>query len=175
MSLNLIEGFILNIPTDYKWGMVKFPLKRKHWITIRQVGQQYYNLDSKLDAPEVIGGGNELVKYLREQVKSSEKELLLVVAAEVAQEGRWYDSESSVCEQNGDTERVKLSEGSTSQYGDSKTLMDDKVAEPSESDTKQNGEITSTPRTSSIKVAPCATTHNGDIRRTPSPASKYEV
>ena len=99
LSLDLIEGFILNIPTDYKLGMVKFPIRRKHWIAIRQIGQHYYNLDSKLEGPEVIGGRSELVQYLGEQVKSNEKELLLVVSTEIAQEGTWYQEDENVSEE----------------------------------------------------------------------------
>lgn len=50
-----IVGFILNVPTDYKIGFVVLPLKRRHWIAIRQIDEQYWNLDSKLDSPQSIG------------------------------------------------------------------------------------------------------------------------
>lgn len=39
------------------------PLKRQHWICVREVGGTYYNLDSKLKMPEWIGGESEL-RYL---------------------------------------------------------------------------------------------------------------
>lgn len=50
-----ILGFILNVPTDYKIGFVVLPLKRRHWIAIRKIDEQYWNLDSKLDSPQSIG------------------------------------------------------------------------------------------------------------------------
>ena len=85
--------------------MVKFPIRRKHWITIRRIGSHYYNLDSKLDSPERIGGADEVVRYLRQQVRSAEKELLLVVSTEVAQDGTWYQSEASTPPGKGDAGR----------------------------------------------------------------------
>lgn len=50
-----ICGFILNVPSDYKLGFVMLPLRRRHWITIRQIQGNFYNLDSKLDTPQLIG------------------------------------------------------------------------------------------------------------------------
>lgn len=55
MNLPVIQGFILNIPGDYKLMFVQLLLRRKHWVAIREVEGSYYNLDSKLDAPELIG------------------------------------------------------------------------------------------------------------------------
>lgn len=31
------------------------PLRRRHWITIRQIQGNFYNLDSKLESPQLIG------------------------------------------------------------------------------------------------------------------------
>lgn len=56
-----ILGFILNVPTDYKIGFVVLPLKRRHWIAIRKIDEQYWNLDSKLDAPQSIGNVRKIV------------------------------------------------------------------------------------------------------------------
>ena len=64
-------------------------MRRKHWITIRQIGNVYYNLDSKLDAPEIIGKQEELKTYLKEQIDSKEKELLLIVTQEVEKVRSW--------------------------------------------------------------------------------------
>lgn len=55
LDLSNICGFILNVPSDYKLGFVMLPLRRRHWITIRQIHGNFYNLDSKLDAPQLIG------------------------------------------------------------------------------------------------------------------------
>lgn len=53
-------GFIMNVPSSLSWGPLKLPLKRQHWICVREVGGAYYNLDSKLKMPEWIGGESEL-------------------------------------------------------------------------------------------------------------------
>lgn len=55
LDLSNICGFILNVPSDYKLGFVMLPLRRRHWITIRQIQGNFYNLDSKLDSPQLIG------------------------------------------------------------------------------------------------------------------------
>ena len=54
----------------------------------------FYNLDSKLEAPETIGAEMALKQFLVEQVGCKEKELLLVVTQVVAQTGVW------ICEQD---------------------------------------------------------------------------
>jgi hypothetical protein len=55
LNLDNILGFILNVPSDYKLGFMLLPLRRRHWVTIRQVHGTYYNLDSKLEFPQLIG------------------------------------------------------------------------------------------------------------------------
>lgn len=93
--LENIFGFILNIPMDYKWGILHLPLRRKHWIVIRRIGRNYYNLDSKLDSPEVIGNSGTLIKYLHEQMECKDKELLLVVSQRVSTNGIWWRDPAS--------------------------------------------------------------------------------
>ena len=48
-------GLILNLPSPVSLGLLSLPLRRRHWVALRQVGGVYYNLDSKLRAPEVLG------------------------------------------------------------------------------------------------------------------------
>lgn len=55
LHLKSIFGFILNVPSEYKIGFITLPLRRKHWIAIREINSIYYNLDSKLETPEIIG------------------------------------------------------------------------------------------------------------------------
>lgn len=55
LRLDNIEGFILNVPTEYKLGFVLLPLKRRHWIALKKIHGAFYNLDSKLDSPQLIG------------------------------------------------------------------------------------------------------------------------
>lgn len=55
-----VQGFILNVPSRVCLGIVSLPLRRRHWLAVRQVNGQYYNLDSKLKSPLCIGGEAEL-------------------------------------------------------------------------------------------------------------------
>lgn len=45
----------MNIPNEYQLGYIRLPLQRRHWIAIRKIGDEYYNLDSKLKEPFPIG------------------------------------------------------------------------------------------------------------------------
>ncbi|KAL7631293.1 UNVERIFIED_CONTAM: hypothetical protein RMT77_018404 [Armadillidium vulgare] len=87
--LEKIVGFIFNIPSEYRIGPVQLPLKRKHWLAIRIFRGMYYNLDSKLDAPQLIGKEEDLMKYLQDELKSKDKELFIVVTQEVEQDRSW--------------------------------------------------------------------------------------
>ncbi|XP_043283133.1 josephin-2 [Venturia canescens] len=89
LSLDNIDGFILNVPTEYKLGFVLLPLKRRHWVALRKIHGAFYNLDSKLDSPQLIGKDDELLTYLRDQIESKEKELFLVVSREVESRQGW--------------------------------------------------------------------------------------
>lgn len=50
-----VVGFIMNVPSEYKLGFVSLPLQRRHWISIRRAGSDYYSFDSKLKDPVKIG------------------------------------------------------------------------------------------------------------------------
>ncbi|KAG7226504.1 hypothetical protein INR49_003825 [Caranx melampygus] len=60
IELSNVTGFILNVPSNLRWGPLQLPLKRQHWIGVREVGGVYYNLDSKLRSPQPIGSPDEL-------------------------------------------------------------------------------------------------------------------
>ncbi|NXD18453.1 JOS2 protein, partial [Nothocercus nigrocapillus] len=60
LVLGQIVGFILNVPSNVSLGFVSLPVRRKHWLAVRQLRGTYYNLDSKLKAPAPIGGEDEL-------------------------------------------------------------------------------------------------------------------
>ncbi|OXB60850.1 hypothetical protein ASZ78_014402 [Callipepla squamata] len=89
IALSNVMGFIMNLPSSLCWGPLKLPLKRQHWICVREVGGTYYNLDSKLKMPEWIGGESELRKFLKHQLRGKNCELLLVVPEEVEAHQSW--------------------------------------------------------------------------------------
>jgi len=96
LNFENIYGYILNVPSDCRLGWLSFPLKRKHWVAIRRLPQprdsslsSYYNLDSKLEFPDNIGSEENLINYLRDELKSAEKELFLVVTLEVGKFEAW--------------------------------------------------------------------------------------
>ncbi|XP_043255056.1 josephin-2 [Colletes gigas] len=89
LCLDNIEGFILNVPSEYKLGFVLLPLKRRHWIALKKIHGAFYNLDSKLDSPQLIGKEHDLLVYLKDQIDSKEKELFLVVSKEIDSNQGW--------------------------------------------------------------------------------------
>lgn len=88
-----VMGFIVNVPTEYKFGMFVLPYRRRHWIAIRRIENAYWNLDSKLNAPERIGNDAAVIEYLRNQLKSNDMELFVVVRSETEQNKLWLKDE----------------------------------------------------------------------------------
>lgn len=117
LVLENIFGFILNIPADFTIGRIHLPLHRKHWIAVRQIGSIFYNLDSKLDAPEAIGAEGALRKFLTEQVESKEKQMLLVVNPAVAHSGAWINSGEKSTPTDAKDEKNDLSESMSGHGG----------------------------------------------------------
>nr|CAD7601135.1 unnamed protein product [Timema genevievae] len=89
LNLANIFGFILNVPSDYKLGFVMLPLRRRHWVAIRDICGTYYNLDSKFQSPQLIGRMDDVVTYLSGQLQSKEKELFVVVPSDVERSQGW--------------------------------------------------------------------------------------
>lgn len=90
ISLGKVLGFILNIPSEYKVGWIHLPtFNRKHWIAMRKIEETFYNLDSKLSSPSLIGDELEFINFLREQLKVEDIQLLLVVEKSVAEFETW--------------------------------------------------------------------------------------
>ncbi|RWS06535.1 hypothetical protein B4U79_02215 [Dinothrombium tinctorium] len=104
LDLSNIYGFILNIPnpslnnnTDSKLqnlfasnlNPINLLVSRKHWIAIRKIGDLYYNLDSKLTLPEVIGKEKELLGFLRSKNNSNGCEILVVVHKDLVTSQAW--------------------------------------------------------------------------------------
>ncbi|XP_056299606.1 josephin-2 [Pseudoliparis swirei] len=89
-----VQGFILNVPSRVSLGIVFLPLRRRHWLAVRQVNGQYYNLDSKLKSPVCIGGEAELSTFLSEQLSQDVAEMLLVVRREVEEDGSWLNTDN---------------------------------------------------------------------------------
>uniref|UniRef100_A0A8B9BJI9 ubiquitinyl hydrolase 1 n=2 Tax=Anser TaxID=8842 RepID=A0A8B9BJI9_9AVES len=93
LALGQIVGFILNVPSHVSLGFVALPLRRKHWLAVRQLGGTYYNLDSKLRAPARIGGEAELRAFLRDFLAQGLCEVFLVVPRAVEEAGAWLSPE----------------------------------------------------------------------------------
>ncbi|NXG40409.1 JOS2 protein, partial [Dromaius novaehollandiae] len=86
-------GFILNAPAGVSLGAVALPLRRQHWLAVRQLRGTYYNLDSKLPAPARIGGEAELRVFLRDFLSRGLCELFIVVPKAVEEAGTWLEPE----------------------------------------------------------------------------------
>lgn len=81
LELSKAFGFIMNFPSDYTLGFISLPLIRsRHWVAIRKINGDYYNLDSKLSKPKLIGTTDEdFLTYLKTEMSSNDKELFIVV------------------------------------------------------------------------------------------------
>ncbi|XP_074926668.1 josephin-2 [Chelonoidis abingdonii] len=93
LALSRVHGFIVNVPSNVSLGFVSLPVRRKHWIAVRQVGGTYYNLDSKLKAPACVGGEGELRAFLQDFLSQGPCEVLLVVSRAVEESGGWLNPE----------------------------------------------------------------------------------
>ncbi|XP_037949742.1 josephin-like protein [Teleopsis dalmanni] len=93
INLDVVFGFILNVPSDYKIGFVTLPLHRRHWIAVRKINDNYYNLDSKLSRPECIGNEVELLRFLRSQLNTNEREVFVILTNENVKENWLRDEE----------------------------------------------------------------------------------
>uniref|UniRef100_A0ACB8EUR3 Josephin-2 n=1 Tax=Sphaerodactylus townsendi TaxID=933632 RepID=A0ACB8EUR3_9SAUR len=92
LSLEGVLGFIVNVPSNVSLGFLSLPMRRRHWIAVRQLDGTYYNLDSKLKAPVPIGGEAELRLFLQEVLSQGPCELLLVVPHEAEEAGSWLNT-----------------------------------------------------------------------------------
>lgn len=74
-------GLILNLSSPSKVTNLFYPFKSKHWLAIKRFGNKYFNLDSKLQSPEEIGGTAEVKQYLQKHLQDKECELFLVTTS----------------------------------------------------------------------------------------------
>ncbi|XP_019870120.1 josephin-like protein [Aethina tumida] len=95
LQLKNICGYILNVPSDYKISFITLPLRRRHWITIRELNGLFYNLDSKLDKPLIIGRDQDLLNYLKQELDCKDKELFLVVSQELDKNQAWLKDQAT--------------------------------------------------------------------------------
>lgn len=73
-------GFILNTISNFSLGFVSLPIKNRHWISLRKLDDcNFYNLDSKLSGPKLIGGNDDFIEHLKKEMESNDKELFIVV------------------------------------------------------------------------------------------------
>ncbi|XP_039256817.1 josephin-2-like [Styela clava] len=101
LHLPSVKGLMLNIPSEIDLGLFKLPLKRRHWIALLAIDEVFYNLDSKLKKPSLIGGRDLIRAYLEKLLGAKNSELLLVVDNVVEQTREWKtvtpnNSESSL-------------------------------------------------------------------------------
>ncbi|XP_053215056.1 josephin-2-like isoform X2 [Panonychus citri] len=97
LNLSHIFGFILNVDNLQGNSSLLSILNpanlfssKKHWIAFRKVGDQYYNLDSKLNSPEIVGQENEMIQLLRDKLSSGDCQVLIVVDKKVAEDLTCY-------------------------------------------------------------------------------------
>ena len=90
INIDNVYGILIN--TVSKWNIFGYKMSTKmfrHWYSIKKINSLYYNLDSQLKEPEVIGNDSELKSYLRSKVTEVKTELLLIVRQDVAEARSW--------------------------------------------------------------------------------------
>jgi len=100
LLLDKVKGFILNIPnpsivkgssswTSFFSSSLTFVVSRRHWISVIRSREDnlFYNLDSKLDAPQKIGTDEELIEYLRS--KTDGCEIFIVIPNDLLEDQLW--------------------------------------------------------------------------------------
>ncbi|XP_003222729.1 josephin-2 [Anolis carolinensis] len=92
LSVAGVLGFIINVPSNVCLGFLSLPVRRRHWIAVRQLDGIYYNLDSKLKAPVPIGSEADLRVFLQEVLSEGPCELLLVVPHEMGEARDWLST-----------------------------------------------------------------------------------
>ncbi|XP_040564398.1 josephin-like protein [Lepeophtheirus salmonis] len=88
LNLDSIFGFILNVPNNYRY----LPLfSQRHWIALRffEDEKMYFNLDSHLKKPELIGREEDMIKYLTDKLFKSDNELILIMKSSYSREEMW--------------------------------------------------------------------------------------
>lgn len=122
MELCSIKGFILNIPNPSygnRWSnILSLPLNlivsKKHWVSIIKNKNKYYNLDSKLDMPDLIGEVSvfslknhhwktnlflkepQLIVFLKQKIEESDCEIFVIVEKDVAEQQTWFRTWSKI-------------------------------------------------------------------------------
>nr|KAF6406986.1 Josephin domain containing 2 [Molossus molossus] len=89
LALPQVLGLILNLPSPVSLGLLSLPLRRRHWVALRQVDGVYYNLDSKLRVPEALGDEDGVRAFLAAALAQGLCQVLLVVTREVEEKGSW--------------------------------------------------------------------------------------
>lgn len=89
-----IFGYLLNIPSRMHVASIPLPFQGKHWFAVRQIGGVYYDLDSKLAKPRLIG--TNVLEYLSALLsREHDAQLLLVVTNSIAETRSWQLTDTS--------------------------------------------------------------------------------
>ncbi|KAF4520313.1 hypothetical protein B566_EDAN004373 [Ephemera danica] len=100
LELRKIFGLIFNVSNEIRLGPLTLPLNKRHWFAIREIQAHYYNLDSKLEKPQLIGNKEELCDYLRQQLSVPDKLLFVVVDENTAEQQAWLRQDTAPSEQS---------------------------------------------------------------------------
>ncbi|XP_074602427.1 josephin-2-like [Brevipalpus obovatus] len=97
LNFGNIFGFILNVNNVISDKFIINMLHPanlfascKHWIALRKINGCFYNLDSKLNSPELIGREPNIVQFLRNKLKAGDCQILIVVDKHMAETGSCY-------------------------------------------------------------------------------------
>ncbi|KAF0989633.1 hypothetical protein HZS_6551 [Henneguya salminicola] len=80
LPLQFVKGFIINTRSSSYWSFIHkiFSSQSRHWSSIVRIKDIFYDVDSKLENPELIGNENAITKFLLNYQKDAENYILVV-------------------------------------------------------------------------------------------------
>ena len=95
LQFSNIFGFILNRPVQgLKLSRFLMPWRKSlHWLALRQIDGIYYNLDSDLQSPLIVGNDDDMKSYMQTQLENDDRHLLIVVTSQVEALNSWLGCE----------------------------------------------------------------------------------
>ncbi|RDD45249.1 Josephin-1 [Trichoplax sp. H2] len=93
INFSNVFSFVVNTSTNFKLCWLVLKSYWSHWFSIRQIGDNYYNLDSKLTRPQQV---QNITDFLQPYSINPNCHIFLVVSEDVEKEKSWLiDDEST--------------------------------------------------------------------------------
>lgn len=86
INFNNVFSFVINISSNFQFCWLVLKAYCSHWFGVRQIGDNYYNLDSKLKHPQQV---QNILNFLKPYSVDPNCHIFLVVSEDVEKEKSW--------------------------------------------------------------------------------------